>query len=63
MTDLRHYDVIVSPVITEKSTMVSEHNQSCLQRSPQGNEAGNQGCSRSAVRRQGYRSQHCSAQG
>jgi len=27
MTDLRHYDVIVSPVITEKSTMVSEQNQ------------------------------------
>lgn len=27
MTDLRHYDVIVSPVITEKATMVSEHNQ------------------------------------
>lgn len=27
MTDLRHYDVIVSPVITEKSTMISEHNQ------------------------------------
>jgi len=27
MTDLRHYDVIVSPVITEKSTMVSESNQ------------------------------------
>ena len=27
MTDLRHYDVIVAPVITEKSTMVSEHNQ------------------------------------
>ena len=27
MTDLRHYDVIVSPVITEKSTMVSEANQ------------------------------------
>ena len=27
MTDLRHYDVIVSPVITEKSTMVSEYNQ------------------------------------
>lgn len=26
-TDLRHYDVIVSPVITEKSTMVSENNQ------------------------------------
>ena len=27
MTDIRHYDVIVSPVITEKSTMASENNQ------------------------------------
>jgi len=27
MTDLRHYDVIVSPVITEKSTMASANNQ------------------------------------
>jgi large subunit ribosomal protein L23 len=27
MTDLRHYDVIVSPAITEKATFVSEHNQ------------------------------------
>ena len=27
MIDLRHYDVIVSPVITEKSTMLSESNQ------------------------------------
>ncbi|MFA6157120.1 50S ribosomal protein L23 [Mesorhizobium sp.] len=27
MTDLRHYDVIVSPAITEKSTMASELNQ------------------------------------
>ncbi|MBO9098193.1 MULTISPECIES: 50S ribosomal protein L23 [Rhizobium] len=27
MTDIRHYDVIVSPSITEKSTMVSEYNQ------------------------------------
>lgn len=27
MTDLRHYDVIVSPVITEKSTLLSEKNQ------------------------------------
>jgi large subunit ribosomal protein L23 len=27
VTDIRHYDVIVSPSITEKSTMVSEHNQ------------------------------------
>ncbi|MCZ2204326.1 50S ribosomal protein L23 [Bartonella sp. A05] len=27
MTNLYHYDVIVSPVITEKSTMISEYNQ------------------------------------
>ena len=27
MTDLRHYDVIVTPSITEKSTLVSDHNQ------------------------------------
>jgi large subunit ribosomal protein L23 len=27
MTDLRHYDVIVSPAITEKSTMASDNNQ------------------------------------
>lgn len=27
MTDLKHYDTIVSPVITEKSTLASEHNQ------------------------------------
>jgi large subunit ribosomal protein L23 len=27
MTDLRHYDVIVSPAITEKSTTASELNQ------------------------------------
>lgn len=27
MTDLRQYDVILSPVITEKSTMASEFNQ------------------------------------
>lgn len=27
MTDLRHYDVIVSPAITEKSTLASENDQ------------------------------------
>jgi large subunit ribosomal protein L23 len=27
MTDLRHYDVIVSPAITEKSTLASDHDQ------------------------------------
>ena len=27
MSDLRHYDVIVSPAITEKSTMAADHDQ------------------------------------
>ncbi|HFD16969.1 MAG TPA: 50S ribosomal protein L23 [Rhodospirillales bacterium] len=27
MSELRHYDVILRPVITEKSTRLSEHNQ------------------------------------
>ncbi|RFC66106.1 50S ribosomal protein L23 [Fulvimarina endophytica] len=27
MSDVRHYDVITSPVITEKSTLLSENNQ------------------------------------
>ncbi len=27
MTDIKHYDTILGPVITEKSTMVSEYNQ------------------------------------
>ncbi len=27
MTDVRHYDVIVSPVITEKSSFAAEQNQ------------------------------------
>ena len=26
-TDPRHYDVILSPAITEKATIASEHNQ------------------------------------
>ena len=26
-SDPRHYDVIISPVITEKATMASEHNK------------------------------------
>ncbi|WP_455479942.1 50S ribosomal protein L23 [Bartonella sp. B23] len=34
MTDLRHYDIIVSPVITEKSTMISEYNQVAFNVSP-----------------------------
>jgi len=31
MTDLKHYDTIVAPVITEKATMASEHNQVIFQ--------------------------------
>jgi large subunit ribosomal protein L23 len=27
MADLRHYDTIIAPVITEKSTAASEHNK------------------------------------
>jgi large subunit ribosomal protein L23 len=27
LKNVRHYDVIVSPVITEKATLLSEHNQ------------------------------------
>ncbi|WP_455480314.1 50S ribosomal protein L23 [Bartonella sp. B12(2025)] len=27
MTNLCHYDIIVSPIVTEKSTMISEYNQ------------------------------------
>jgi len=27
VTDIRHYDVIISPSITEKSTLLSEQNQ------------------------------------
>ena len=26
MTNIKHYDVILGPVVTEKSTMLSEHN-------------------------------------
>lgn len=26
MTDIKHYNVILGPVVTEKSTMLSEHN-------------------------------------
>ena len=27
MPDLKHYDTIIAPIITEKSTMASDHNQ------------------------------------
>jgi large subunit ribosomal protein L23 len=31
MADLKHYDTIIAPVITEKSTMASEHNKVVFQ--------------------------------
>jgi large subunit ribosomal protein L23 len=52
MTNLRHYDVIVAPAITEKSTMASEQNRSCST-SPRSHQAADQGRRRSAVQRQG----------
>jgi large subunit ribosomal protein L23 len=33
--DLRHYDVVRKPVVTEKSTMVSEHNQVVFEVAPE----------------------------
>ena len=47
-----HYDVIVSPVITEKSTLVSEANQVIFNVAPRRDQGGDQGgdrerCSRS----------------
>ena len=27
MSEIRHYDTIIAPVITEKATLLSEHNQ------------------------------------
>jgi large subunit ribosomal protein L23 len=33
--DLRHYDVVRKPIVTEKSTMVSEHNQVVFEVAPE----------------------------
>ena len=33
--DLRHYDVVRRPVVTEKSTMVAEHNQVVFEVAPE----------------------------
>ena len=63
MTDLRHYDVITSPVITEKTTLVSEQNQIVFNVAKSATKSGNQGRCRSAVRRQGQIRQHARSQG
>jgi large subunit ribosomal protein L23 len=35
MADLRHYDTIIAPVVTEKSTMASEQNKVVFRVAPQ----------------------------
>ena len=62
-TDPRHYDVISSPVITEKATIASEQQPGDLQRRPQGHQAADQGGGRGAVRRQGEERQHAVRKG
>ena len=52
-TDPRHYDVILSPVITEKATIASEHNQVIFNVALDRDQAADQGSGREAVRRQG----------
>ncbi len=43
MIDLRHYDVIVSPVITEKSTLAVRSQSGRVQGCPKGHQARDQG--------------------
>ena len=52
--DPRHYDIIVSPVITEKATNLSEQNKVVFRVAPEGDQASDQGGGREAVRRQGH---------
>jgi large subunit ribosomal protein L23 len=51
--DPKHYDVIRRPVITEKATMASEHNQVVFNVAQGRHQARDQGGGRGAVRRQG----------
>ena len=62
-SDPRHYDVILSPVITEKATTASEHNQVMFKVATQRDQAADQGGGREAVRRQGEERQHPDPQG
>ena len=62
-SDPRHYDVILSPVITEKATMASEHNQVVFKVARDRDQAADQGRGREAVRRQGQARQHADPQG
>ena len=57
-SDPRHYDVILSPVITEKATLASEHNQVMFKVAAQRDQAADQGSGGEALRRQGQERQH-----
>ena len=57
-TDPRHYDVIISPVITEKATLASEHSQVMFKVAEKRDQAADQGSGREALRRQGEERQH-----
>ena len=62
-TDPRHYDVILSPVITEKATIASEHNKVDIQGRAACDQAADQGSGGEALRRQGQERQHADPQG
>jgi hypothetical protein len=49
-SDPRLYDVILSPVITEKATVASEHNQVIFKVARDRDQAADQGSGREAVR-------------
>ena len=61
--DIRHYDVVLAPHITEKSTMLSEQNAVVFKVASRRLQARDQGRGRGAVRRQGDRRQHDRHQG
>ena len=63
MNKPKAYDVIVSPVITEKSTLVSEANQVIFNVAPQGDQDRDQGGDRDAVQGQGEGREHARPQG
>ena len=61
--DVRHYDVIVSPVITEKATIASENNQFVFKVARNATKPQIKAAIETTVRRQGDGGQHASAQG
>ncbi len=63
MSAFSHYDIIRRPVITEKSTKVSEHNKVIFVVAEHRHQARDQGCRRGAVQGQGDRGQHAQPQG